>query len=146
MDDPQSAGMQLESLLYYLDLWRGTVADGASQLERARSLLSSDGVSDTALDPAAISNLQNQVSTDGLSADTIKFLRQLGANDAEIAQATNAFLSTDPNGYSGSLYTALADANSSFVVPEPLSVAFICILALLIQRDRKRGHLSEETG
>ncbi|MFA7237610.1 MAG: PEP-CTERM sorting domain-containing protein [Phycisphaeraceae bacterium] len=140
MSDSISAGMQLESLLYYMNLYRDKMANSATDLANIRTLLADAGIADTAYDPQILQDLQTQVLADGLSQSTLDLLEGLGLSQADIDHMTQQLLTLNPDSFSGSLYSALGDANNALNgIPEPASLAMLALGGGMLLVRRRNG-------
>jgi hypothetical protein len=137
--DAISAGLQLESILSYLTLYRSEMADGATDLSTVNSLLPSSGLEMT-YDPQTLLNLQQDIEANGLPADTVSFLESLGLDQTDVDQVEQNILALDPNSFSGDLSSELTQVQSDITepVPEPASLALLAAgLPVFLMRRRR---------
>ena len=92
-------------------------------------------------DPQTLLDLQQDIGTNGLPADTISFLESLGLDQMDVDQVEQNILALDPNSFSGDLSSELTQVQSDITepVPEPASLALLAVglPAFLMRRRRK---------
>lgn len=136
--DATSAGMQLESLFYYMGLYRSAIAATATDSADVNALLPTSEIQDMSYDPASFLSLQTEIQQDGLSASTVSFLQGLGLSETDIDQVEQNILAMNPDSYSGDLYGELESTTASITIPEPGTLPIFGMSALLLVGVRRK--------
>jgi hypothetical protein len=136
--DSISAGMQLESALYYMNMYRALISSAQTDVATVNVMLPVAAVGDETYSAQGLADLQAQIASSGLSASTMSDLESLGLSSDDINQITQNMMALDPNAYSGDLYGELNQVNGAITVPEPTTLG-ICggSLVLLLRRRRR---------
>lgn len=128
--DSISAGLQLESALYYMNMYREAISGAASDVATANAMLPGSGLTNESYDSQGFTNLQAEIQSSGLPPSTTSFLEGLGLPADDIDQTTQNILALDPNSYSGDLYSELSQVGSAITVPEPKSFAITAFVGM----------------
>jgi probable HAF family extracellular repeat protein len=126
-----AAGLQLEALLQYLNLYNDSARAAATDLQSTRDLAISLGMADQAFDPLAFQSLQTKMAG-GLEPDVIQFLSDQGLSTSDIDTLRLSAISLDPLTISGSEYGLAGQASAIYLqasVPEPSTVMPFIIIA-----------------
>jgi hypothetical protein len=156
-NDALSATLQLEALVYYLQLYNSAVQDASAKMAALLAALQFAGVFNTFLDPSLLSNLQLELEEFGFDPETIDFLHGVGFTDAGISVALDAIIDLNPLTQSSVFdgLTAMPDILAAAEIPnntaaEPstlsaLVLAFAFVFADLWRR-RGQGHQKASKG
>ena len=137
------AVLQMEALLNYLKLYNQSAQDAVADTQATQTLLASLGLGTGTYDPLQLIGLQNGIATNGLPADFVSLLTQLGLTTAEMDEVKQGILGLDPNAYSGTL----ADANNlasntllqgTTAAPEPSTAALLGLVGCFFANRRRR--------
>ena len=107
--DSIHATLQMEAMLQYLYLYDQAAQDSAAAIQSTENLLASLGLATSTYDPQQLVSLQNQIAADGLPANMVSLLNQVGLSSTQIDQVKQHILNLNPDGYSGTL----TDANNA---------------------------------
>jgi len=148
--DAQSALLQLETMLVYLNLLKDALANSQALFDELPGMLQLAGLANTVPDPLAYTNLQDYLNTSGMPVNLVQMLLSEGQSMSDISLLYSSLASIDtallPVG--SDLYDAAVQASMLFdqtlgpiegtaisSVPEPrtlsLLIAGICAAGLL---------------
>jgi hypothetical protein len=108
-NDSTSAGLQLQALLNFLNLYDQALQTAAESARQLKTQLSQAGVSDLIPNVSAIQSLQQNLATNGVPPSVVQILADHGFAAADIEAARQRFLALNPNTLSGTLFGGLTD-------------------------------------
>ena len=137
--DAKSALLQMEAVLYYLNLYKQEAAVNASLLETARSLLAPVLPPTPTLDPALLASMQQDLLTNGFPSEFSPLFVDFGLSNSDIANMQDSMLDLTPTDFSGlsidqglgqidqsmSLTASLPGIPNPTTVPEPATLALM---------------------
>lgn len=135
--DTSSAGLQFEAFMKYLALYDQSAIETASYISQLSQYMPSGGTP-TPYDPGFISDMQSQLSMNGLPDELVEFYRSLGMTETDIAGILHASLGYIPpefiSGSSGSYFSDTAQymldvtsAREHSSVPEPTTMLLLSL-------------------
>ena len=99
--DAQSALLQLEAILYYLDLYKQEAAENASLIEMVRGPLGEVLPPTPTFDPAWLASAQQELLTNGFPSELSLLFADFGLSNSDIAEMQDSILRLTTNDFSG---------------------------------------------